>query len=113
VAAGVLADVEDADPAGVFGDEPAVRGDPLDDDELGDEEVEEFVPVVSASAMAGLLAIAAPTPSAIASTPTRPMYLPADALATALLTVGALFTGALFRSDAVIMLPPLPTPDLR
>lgn len=57
-------------------DETPVDGDPSDvellDEELLDAPVDEVSPG-SASAMAGLLAIARPTPSATASAPTRPM----------------------------------------
>jgi hypothetical protein len=72
VATEVVDDVEGDDPdqAGVFAEESAAEDEPVDEEEL----VEEFAPVVSASAMVGLLAIAAPTPSAIASAPTRPTY---------------------------------------
>jgi hypothetical protein len=46
--------------------------DPVDDDVLGEPGDEEVESVVSAMAVAGLDAIAAPTPNATASAPTRP-----------------------------------------
>ncbi|MGX9790897.1 hypothetical protein [Mycobacterium sp. MMS18-G62] len=57
----------------VLDDDDAEDAGSLDDEvfEVSDDDV----PVVSASAIAGVLAIAAPNPSVTAKAPTRPIYL--------------------------------------
>lgn len=64
---------EPSDADDVPADAVEVPVDEPDDEELDEvEPLEPAEPVVSANATAGLVAIAAPTPSATASAPTRP-----------------------------------------
>jgi hypothetical protein len=67
-------DADDSEATAEFEEEPE-DGEPADVEPL-DEELEDPVdeePIGSASAIAGLLAIATPTPSATANAPTRPI----------------------------------------
>jgi hypothetical protein len=57
----------------------------LDDDDALDDRAEELEPLGSASAIPGLLAIAAPTPIATVRAPMRPMYFAQPAVIDALL----------------------------
>ncbi len=71
----VASEVEPSDEE-PLGEEDAARDDGPDEFELGVfEPVEPLEPVVSANATAGIEAIAAPTPKATASAPTRPTWL--------------------------------------
>lgn len=71
-------DADDSESTAEFEEEPE-DGEPADVELLDEEPLEELEepvdegPIGSASAIAGLLAIATPTPSATANAPTRPM----------------------------------------
>jgi hypothetical protein len=71
-------DADDSEATAEFEEEPE-DGEPADVEPLDEELLEELEepvdeePIGSASAIAGLLAIATPTPSATANAPTRPI----------------------------------------
>jgi hypothetical protein len=78
------AEIDDPDAELVVVEDFVVEEEPLDEEPgEDDEDAEDPVPLVLASAIAGLLPITAPIPSATARAPIRPTYLPSGAAATA------------------------------